>query len=150
MSSEIFERLYDAVLSEKENRSSAVACVKEIHKRELWKSLGFKSTADFCRKNLLYEESETRDVLGAAGIIVAREQMVDPDPQVQSRIDALRAWRKEKARQLVMPHYFILYNRTILAIARQNPKTIEELNQISGIGSQKSQDFGTEILNCIM
>ncbi len=68
-----------------------------------------------------------------------------PDPV----LDALRAWRREKARELGQPSYVIAHDATLAAIAAVRPATIEALWRVKGIGPAKADRFGLEILAAV-
>jgi superfamily II DNA helicase RecQ len=121
-----------------------------MQKRQLWKTLGFKSMKDFCTKELGYEVFETREILIGAGVIITSAQLSDSDPAIQKRIETLKAWRKQKASALKLSAFLILSNRTLMAIAKENPESTEALGQISGVGPKKIENYGGEILDCLL
>ncbi len=63
--------------------------------------------------------------------------------------DALKAWRRDVAKEIAMPPYIILHDSTLDAICRRAPKTIEELCEVPGIGEKKAERFGKAILNVL-
>jgi ATP-dependent DNA helicase RecQ len=67
-------------------------------------------------------------------------------PIDESLRDALRAWRRAKARQLGMPPYTLFWDRTLDELCRARPTSPEELLSIWGIGEQKRRLFGGELL----
>ncbi|HPP98661.1 MAG TPA: HRDC domain-containing protein, partial [Ottowia sp.] len=56
------------------------------------------------------------------------------------------AWRGEVAREHNLPAYVIFHDATLAAIAQQAPRTLDELNGISGIGASKLERYGQEVL----
>lgn len=60
--------------------------------------------------------------------------------------DALISWRREKARELAVPPYFILHQRVLYAIADKMPLNNEELLAISGIGPSFVEKYGNDVL----
>ena len=66
-----------------------------------------------------------------------------------ARYDALRAWRGEVARAHNLPAYVIFHDATLQAIAQTGPTTDAELIDISGIGQQKRQAYGAEVLRVV-
>ncbi len=60
--------------------------------------------------------------------------------------DALISWRREKARELAVPPYFILHQRVLYAIADNMPLNNEELLAISGIGPSFVEKYGNDVL----
>jgi ATP-dependent DNA helicase RecQ len=66
-----------------------------------------------------------------------------------ARYDALKAWRGEVARAHNLPAYVIFHDATLQAIAQSGPTTEDELLDISGIGQQKRQAYGAEVLRVV-
>ncbi len=60
--------------------------------------------------------------------------------------DALRAWRTGRARTDAMPPYVIAHDATLRAIADANPRSLAALNRVKGMGPQKVDKYGDEIL----
>jgi len=67
----------------------------------------------------------------------------DADPVV---VEALRAWRLERARRDGVPAYVVGHNKTLEAIAEAMPASEVELLAISGMGSTRVQAYGDEII----
>lgn len=61
----------------------------------------------------------------------------------------LTAWRKQKYQELNVPAYVVLSQKALLGIADTLPKDKKALLKISGIGKQKVETYGTEILEVI-
>ncbi len=59
--------------------------------------------------------------------------------------DKLRAWRLEEAKKLGVRAFHILGNKTLRAVAIEEPRTPEELMAVSGIGPSKVEKFGAAI-----
>jgi ATP-dependent DNA helicase RecQ len=68
------------------------------------------------------------------------------DNLVEERFQKLRQWRKDYAEELDQPAFMILHDKTLRQIAEQNPKSIDELRQIKGLGDKKIEQFGWDIL----
>ena len=66
-----------------------------------------------------------------------------------TRFAALKAWRGEVAREHNLPAYVIFHDATLAAIAALAPKTLAELQGISGIGAKKLDAYGTEVLRVL-
>ena len=58
----------------------------------------------------------------------------------------LKEWRAGEAQLLGYPPYIIASNQLLANIAKTNPKNIEELSQLKGMGKRKIRDYGEEIL----
>ncbi|MFC5288856.1 ATP-dependent DNA helicase UvrD2 [Actinokineospora guangxiensis] len=67
----------------------------------------------------------------------------------QSLLERLREWRHERSRALKVPAYVILTDATLVAIAEQRPVDRAGLVAISGIGAQKLEKFGAEVLTLV-
>ena len=61
----------------------------------------------------------------------------------------LKEWRNIKASDMNLPHYMILPQKTMVALANIMPQTLTSLNQVKGMGKKKSEKFGEELLELI-
>jgi len=62
---------------------------------------------------------------------------------------ALRDWRNMRASQDGLPPYMIAHNDSLMSMAKQHVKTLEELPQIKGFGEKRTQKYGEEILQIV-
>ncbi len=62
----------------------------------------------------------------------------------------LRAWRKEKAKELDVPAFVVLSDKSLRHLASAKPKTTSELYNIYGLGEHKIEKFGTELLTEVL
>jgi ATP-dependent DNA helicase RecQ len=67
----------------------------------------------------------------------------------QSRFAALKAWRAEIARAHNLPAYVIFHDATLAAIAASAPRSLGDLQGISGIGAKKLEAYGDEVLRVV-
>jgi ATP-dependent DNA helicase RecQ len=67
----------------------------------------------------------------------------------QARFAALKAWRAEVARAHNLPAYVIFHDATLAAIAALEPRTLVDLQGISGIGTKKLEAYGAEVLRVV-
>ncbi len=74
---------------------------------------------------------------------------VDLDESAQARFEQLKAWRAEVAKEHGLPAYVIFQNVTLAEMARQQPQSLDELAQISGVGAKKLEAYGDEILRVL-
>jgi ATP-dependent DNA helicase RecQ len=58
----------------------------------------------------------------------------------------LKAWRAEVAREHNLPAYVIFHDATLAAIAERSPTTLDDLQDISGMGAKKLEAYGDEVL----
>ncbi|MBA3773021.1 MAG: RecQ family ATP-dependent DNA helicase [Ramlibacter sp.] len=67
----------------------------------------------------------------------------------QARFAALKAWRAEVARAHNLPAYVIFHDATLAAIAALAPRSLVDLQGISGLGSKKLEAYGGEVLRVV-
>jgi ATP-dependent DNA helicase RecQ len=67
----------------------------------------------------------------------------------QVRFAALKAWRGEVARAHNLPAYVIFHDATLAAIAALAPRSLDDLQGVSGIGAKKLEAYGDEVLRVI-
>jgi DNA helicase-2/ATP-dependent DNA helicase PcrA len=71
-----------------------------------------------------------------------REDAVDSLPAFAS----LRTWRLERAKADEVPAYVVFHNSTLAEIAERQPRTLEELASVPGVGPTKLERYGEEVL----
>jgi ATP-dependent DNA helicase RecQ len=81
-------------------------------------------------------DGETR---GAAPII-------DLPEDAAVRFTALRAWRADAARAQNLPAYVIFHDATLRAIALAQPRDLDALAGIGGVGAAKLERYGREVI----
>ncbi len=64
----------------------------------------------------------------------------------ETLFDELRAWRAEVAKEQSLPAYMVLADKTLKGIAALKPRDEQELKTVSGIGPQKLERYGADIL----
>jgi ATP-dependent DNA helicase RecQ len=67
----------------------------------------------------------------------------------QQRFATLKAWRGEVAREHNLPAYLIFHDATLAAIAALDPKSLGDLQGVSGIGTVKLQKYGPGVLDVL-
>ncbi|QBK06350.1 DNA helicase RecQ [Hylemonella gracilis] len=70
----------------------------------------------------------------------------DLDVDAQARFINLKAWRSEVARAHNLPAYVIFHDATLAEIARRQPRSLDELQEIGGIGARKLEAYGEDVL----
>jgi len=63
-----------------------------------------------------------------------------------SRYHSLRAWRKDMAYCRGVDSDVILPNVTLWELSRHPPKTLDELQQVPGIGPWRQAHYGPDLL----
>jgi ATP-dependent DNA helicase RecQ len=81
-----------------------------------------------------------------------REQPAAPTTAVkltaeQQELDeTLRAWRKSEAERIGLPQFFVLGSTALHSIVLLRPRSLAQLQSITGIGPDKADKFGAAIL----
>ncbi len=83
------------------------------------------------------------------GRIAVAKAPVALDTVAQHRYEALRQWRAEVARTHNLPAYVIFHDATLAAIAQRAPRSLDDLQGISGIGARKLEAYGDEVLRVV-
>ncbi|HEX4444358.1 MAG TPA: DNA helicase RecQ [Galbitalea sp.] len=63
--------------------------------------------------------------------------------------ERLREWRAGVAREQSVPAYIIFGDATLRGIALSEPKSLDELSGISGIGEKKLESYGQQLLDVV-
>jgi superfamily II DNA helicase RecQ len=66
-----------------------------------------------------------------------------------ARMKAIKDWRLEYANSQDMPAFMVFSNRTLEDLARKNPETLTGLEEVYGLGPQKIEAFGKELLEIL-
>jgi ATP-dependent DNA helicase RecQ len=59
---------------------------------------------------------------------------------------ALKAWRLERAQQDGVPAYVVFHDSTLAEIVRAAPRSVAELQEITGVGPTKLERYGDDVL----
>ena len=62
------------------------------------------------------------------------------------RLQRLKAWRAEVAREHNLPAFVIFHDATLRAIAQLNPQQLRALEGVSGMGAKKLQAYGADVV----
>jgi ATP-dependent DNA helicase RecQ len=96
-------------------------------------SVARKKTPNFHR--------ERPDTADPAVVLTAEQQEIDEN---------LRAWRKSEAERIGLPQFFVLGSTALRSIVLLRPRSLAQLQTITGIGPDKVNRFGAAILQiCI-
>jgi DNA helicase-2/ATP-dependent DNA helicase PcrA len=63
--------------------------------------------------------------------------------------EPLRAWRKTRAQSDGVPAFVVFTNRALEAIASRRPGSLAELAEVRGVGPQKLERYGEEVLGVL-
>jgi ATP-dependent DNA helicase RecQ len=67
----------------------------------------------------------------------------------QALFDALRATRKKIAEAAGVPPFVVFSDATLAEMARNRPRSMQEMRQVSGVGDRKLQQYGKAFLEII-
>jgi DNA helicase-2/ATP-dependent DNA helicase PcrA len=73
----------------------------------------------------------------------SRPVAAPPDGQL---LDALRHWRRERSKNDGVPAYVVFHDSTLTEIAERRPRSLRELQSVSGVGPAKLDRYGAEVL----
>ncbi len=80
----------------------------------------------------------------------ARRRCADcPVPYDEELFERLREWRKERARTEEIAAFMVFSNATLELVAELKPRTSTALRSISGIGPEKLEKYGPELLELV-
>lgn len=87
-------------------------------------------------------------------VTVIKEQNVEKSTrslaiEVEMLFEQLRQLRKKLADEQSMPPYMVFSDSTLRLMAQQRPQNLEELSQISGVGSYKLERYGQQFTEAI-
>jgi ATP-dependent DNA helicase RecQ len=71
------------------------------------------------------------------------------EPVDSDLFDALREVRLRLARERGVPPYVIFHDTTLRDMVTRQPKTIDDLHEVYGVGARKAADFGDAFLDAI-
>ena len=100
---------------------------------------------------------------GARPILKGEQQLVIAVPPKRGRrarrrdaeyphdplFEALREWRRERAREQGVPPYVIFHDSTLRAVAALKPTSLSALSEIEGIGDTKLERHGESLLTAL-
>jgi ATP-dependent DNA helicase RecQ len=71
------------------------------------------------------------------------------DASGQQRFAALKAWRAQVAKAHNLPAYVIFHDATLAAIAALDPRSVRDLQAVSGIGAKKLETYGPQVVDVL-
>jgi ribonuclease D len=75
---------------------------------------------------------------------------VRPDDAVLARYDALRNWRKARAKQRGVDSDVILSRDALWALAHKPPRALADLESVESVGAWQRQQYGAEIVELLL
>lgn len=76
----------------------------------------------------------------------AAANSIPKDIKHPALFERLKKWRDEMAQLHEIPHYVVMHTLTLVEITYRLPQDLPELKRIKGIGAQKSERFGADII----
>jgi ribonuclease D len=86
---------------------------------------------------------------GRAAQLDAPPQYRPPPQEISDRYIVLHAWRKQKAQDRGVESDVIISRQTLWDLAYKVPKSLDELEQIEGLGPWRRQQYGQELLSLL-
>jgi len=88
------------------------------------------------------------------GLVTAQERTLGrcltcPSDLNEALLEALRAWRLQESRDAQVPAYVVFTDRTLLAIAEQQPMDLDALADIPGVGPAKLERYAQAVLRLV-
>jgi DNA helicase-2/ATP-dependent DNA helicase PcrA len=77
---------------------------------------------------------------------VEKAALPTPTGDLAKLVDALKAWRRQRAQADSVPAYIVLSDTHLAGIATQAPQTLDDLARCPGIGPTKLERYGDEII----
>ena len=78
----------------------------------------------------------------------ARRGRADDGPH-DPLFEALRAWRRDSAKEAGIPPYVIFHDSTLRAVVAASPRSLAELAPIEGVGETKLARYGEGLLGAL-
>ena len=78
-----------------------------------------------------------------------RLQLDDLSTDELKTFKALRSWRNDLAEKLNWSAFRICYNSHLLEIAKKNPKSFDELENISSFGKARTEKYGDDMISVL-
>ena len=72
-----------------------------------------------------------------------------PPPEQDQLFVALKRWRLERAKSDGMPAYVIFHDSTLAEIAQRKPRSIDDLEAVSGVGPTKLERYGSDVIGIV-
>jgi DNA helicase-2/ATP-dependent DNA helicase PcrA len=86
------------------------------------------------------------DELGVRVAAAPLPQRARPVLEQTPAVQALREWRRARARAEEVPAYVVFNDRTLAELVLRTPRTLAELATVPGIGPAKLERYGPELL----
>lgn len=134
----------------KEVRKSVLGAIEQI-RRDGFTSLATLST---CRSGFnvgKYLDAKVKATLEPP-VLSKRSDKEESDGTIKypELFRMLKVWRNSKSKEMDLPHYMILHQKTMAYLANAIPESMNALLRVKGMGKKKADTFGEEILDIII
>jgi len=85
----------------------------------------------------------------AARAATAKAGLAELSPEQETLFQALRAWRSTTSREQGVPAYVVFGDATLIAVAAAKPRTLADLDGITGVGAKKLDSYGAALLEVV-
>ena len=85
----------------------------------------------------------------AARAATAKAGLAELSTEQEALFQALRAWRSTTSREQGVPAYVVFGDATLVAVAAAKPRTLADLDGITGVGAKKLESYGEALLEVV-
>jgi ATP-dependent DNA helicase RecQ len=94
-------------------------------------------------------KGEERLVIAVPPAKTRRSRSRGPELPHDPLFEALRAWRRDRAKEQGVPPYVIFHDSTLREVAARRPSSLGELSAVEGIGDTKLERHGESLLDAL-
>jgi ATP-dependent DNA helicase RecQ len=98
---------------------------------------------------MLRHDPATKSAKSAKTTKSGKPDLVELPPEAAPLFDQLRSWRAATAKEQGVPAYVIFHDSTLREIATRRPTSLSELSTITGVGANKLDKYGTQVLEVL-
>ena len=98
---------------------------------------------------LIFYDEKGKDIKEKTSNKISNEVTIELTDEEKVYYKSLKLWRQNKAEHLGIINFMVCHNSELMAIAKEKPTRIEDLNKIKGFGKRKIAKFGNEIIALI-
>ena len=95
---------------------------------------------------LIYYNDKKNTVISSKTTVNSESELSDEEKIIYNK---LKDWRADEAREAQLPAYIIFHNSHLMSIARHKACTLDDLENVNGIGKRKVEKFGIGILEVL-
>ena len=118
-----------------------IACIKDFSLNAYWNAKARASMTEDTPKKRSARKSKSKT---PEKVIVDTDRITNPT-LYRSILD----WRNTVAKERHLPTSYIMNIRTVIGITNMQPRTLEELLSVPGVGPKTAADFGPDLLELV-